>query len=75
MREITLSADEALIERASERAKREEKTLDEVFQQWLEQYAGRPGPIMTPGQYEEFMKRFAHIKFDRKFTRDEMNER
>jgi hypothetical protein len=75
MREITLSADEALLERASERAKREEKTLNEAFQQWLEQYAGRPRPIMTPEQYEEFMCRFSHIRPDGPYTRDEMNER
>ena len=72
MREITLSADEALIERASERAKREEKTLDEVFREWLEHYAPER-PARVP--YEEVMRRLAHIKFDRTFTRDEMNER
>ena len=75
MREITMSADEALIERANERAKREERSLNDAFQQWLEQYAGPPGPIMTPEQYEEFMKQFAHIQLGGPYTRDEMNER
>ena len=70
-----MSADEGLIERASERARREEKSLNEAFQQWLEQYAGRPGPIMTPEQYEAFMKQFAHIRPGGPYTRDEMNER
>jgi hypothetical protein len=75
MREITLSADEEVIERASERARRERKSLNEAFQQWLEQYAGRPKPIMTPEQYREFMKQFAHINPGGPYTRDEMNER
>jgi len=72
MREITLTADEALIERANERAKREQKSLNEVFQQWLEQYAPEP-PARIP--YEEVMRRLAHIRSAGPYTRDEMNER
>ncbi|MBZ5621693.1 MAG: hypothetical protein LAQ69_23645 [Acidobacteriia bacterium] len=75
MRKITLSADEELIVRARERAKREKRSLNEAFQKWLEQYAGHPGPIMTPAQYEEFMRQFAHIRPGGPYTRDEMNER
>jgi hypothetical protein len=75
MRKITLSADEELIERARERAKREKKTLSSAFREWLEQYAGTSGPTMTPEEFDELMRSLAHVKFDRTFTRDEMNER
>lgn len=71
---ITLSADEKLIEAARERARAEHTTLNAQFRRWLERYARRKeqadagmvtleelrGRICTGGQ---------------KFTRDEMNER
>jgi hypothetical protein len=75
MRKITLSADQELIERARERAKRENKTLSAAFREWLEQYADRRGPIMTPKEFDELMRSLSHIKFDRPFTRDEMDGR
>ncbi len=71
---ITLSADEALIEAARERARSENTTLNEEFRRWLEDYVRREqqarramatvrelrGKVRTGG---------------REFTRDEMNER
>jgi hypothetical protein len=78
MREITLSADEELIERASKRATREQMSLNEAFQKWLEQYATIDQPATetsTRPSFEEVMRRLSYVKFDRKFTRDEMNER
>ena len=74
MKNITLSADENLIEAARQRAVAEHTTLNEQFRLWLEEYVRRKqqadaaletinvlrGRISTGG---------------RKFTRDEMNER
>jgi hypothetical protein len=40
MRNITFSADGQLIDRARLRARRENKTLNAVFREWLQQYAG-----------------------------------
>ncbi len=39
MKNITLSADEALIEAARQRAREEHTTLNEQFRCWLEEYA------------------------------------
>jgi len=39
MKNITLSADEKLIEAARARARAEHTTLNELFRQWLEAYA------------------------------------
>ena len=74
MKNITLSADENLIEAARQRAVAEHTTLNEQFRLWLDEYVRRKqqadaamatinvlrGRISTGG---------------RKFTRDEMNER
>ena len=74
MKNITLSADEGMIEAARERAREENTTLNEQFRLWLAEYARREqraeramavvrelrGRVRTGG---------------RRFTRDEMNER
>jgi hypothetical protein len=43
MKNVTLSADEALIEAARERARQEHTTLNEQFRRWLADYAQRDG--------------------------------
>lgn len=70
---ITFSADEALIDEAREVARAENTTLNEQFRLWLEQYARR-----RRGQkFEEFMEQIKgkYSSGGRKFTREEMNER
>ncbi len=74
MKNITLSADESLIEAARKRASTENTTLNEQFRQWLSRYVHRDG------QAEKAMQviRELQVAVDtggRKFTRDEMNER
>ena len=74
MKNITLSADEALIEAARKRAAKENTTLNEQFRQWLADYVGRER------QAERAMQTIREIQGTistggRKFTRDEMNER
>jgi hypothetical protein len=73
MKNITLSADERLIEEAREKARAEHTTLNEEFRRWLAGYVNREnradramrtirelqGKVVTHGPY----------------TRDEMNER
>jgi chromosomal replication initiation ATPase DnaA len=74
MKNITLSAPEALIEAARKRAEQHQTTLNAEFRQWLRSYAqhhestDRALAILTKiGRYASSGKR--------KFTRDEMNER
>jgi hypothetical protein len=72
MRNITFSADERLIDKAREIAKREERTLNDVFREWLTSYVGRED---IGRRYDELMDRLSYVRAGRKFTRDEMNER
>jgi hypothetical protein len=73
MRNITLSADEALIEEARALAKSENSTLNEQFRLWLEAYTRK----QRVNRYRAVMDDLQG-KIDtggHKFTRDEMNER
>lgn len=73
MKNITLSADEHLIERARQTARSEHKTLNAAFREWLEQYTARDGDVE---EYDRLMQRLrGRVVAGRKFTREEMNER
>ena len=73
MKNITLSADDSLIERARQTARAQHKTLNQAFREWLEQYA-HPEPDRA-AEYEALMKRLSYVKAGRQFTREEMNGR
>jgi hypothetical protein len=72
MKNITLSADEHLIEKARAVARAQHKTLNAAFREWLEQFTSKSG---RGAEYDSLMKRLRHVNAGRKFTRDEMNER
>ncbi len=72
MKNITLSADEHLIERARQTARSQHKTLNLAFREWLEDYVAGGETLL---EYDEVMRRLSHVRAGRKFTRDEMNER
>jgi hypothetical protein len=72
IKNITLSAEEDLIDAAREIAKSEHKTLNAVFREWLEQYRLR---ISTATSYRETMKALSHVDSGGRFSRKEMNER
>lgn len=72
MKNITLSADEFLIEKARQKAKKERKSLNVVFREWLSRYAGRTDVAQD---YLKMMKKLGYARSGHKFTRDEMNER
>ena len=74
MKNITLSADEGLIEAARQRAAKENTTLNEQFRRWLADYVGRQR------QAERAMAAIDAVAEvidtgGRKFNREEMNER
>lgn len=71
VKNITLSADEHLIERARQAARSQHKTLNAAFREWLEQYVQSGAAL----EYDEVMRKLSHIRAGRKYTRDEMNER
>lgn len=72
LKNITLSADEAIIEQARKRATSEHTTLNDLFRAWLTRYASQPG---AADQYERLMVRLGHVQSGGKFSREEMNER
>ena len=73
MKNITLSADEKLIEVARERARAEHTTLNAEFRRWLADYAQREQRMQHYDQVVEKLR--GKVRVGRKLTRDEMNER
>jgi predicted transcriptional regulator len=71
MKNVTLSADDALIEQARLVARAQHKTLNAVFREWLREFVGQSG---SRREYDGLMSRLAYVKAGRHFSRDEMNE-
>ena len=74
MKNVTLSAEEGLIEEARRIAASRSTTLNAEFRQWLSDYVGRKR------QSEKAMATIRELQGKygtggRKFTREEMNER
>lgn len=74
MKNITLSADDNLIEAARERARAEHTTLDEQFRLWLADYVRQESRADAAMALVEELRHEVRTG-GRKFTRDEMNER
>jgi predicted transcriptional regulator len=72
MKNVTLSAEEDLIERARLVARAQRRTLNAAFREWLTQFTAAPGDVQS---YDSLMQRLRHIDAGRHFSRDEMNER
>ena len=70
---ITFTADEALIEEARDAARAENTSLNEQFRLWLEQYARKRRAAKAMQVIAELQGKIN--TGGRKFTRDEMNER
>lgn len=72
MKNITLSADEDLIEKARSIARGQKRTLNAAFREWLTQFTASEGETQN---FDALMKNLRHVKAGRRFTRDEMNDR
>ena len=72
LKNITLSAEEALIERARQRADAESTTLNAEFRRWLAQYAEHP---QSASDFRAFMVRLNYAQPGKTFSREELNER
>ena len=72
IKNITLTADEAIIQQARRRAVVENTTLNEPFREWLKQYAEQPA---ASDRFTAVMEQLQHIQAGRSFTRLQMNER
>ena len=72
MKNITLSADEDLIEKARATARAQRRTLNDAFREWLKQFTASEGDVQA---YQALMKRLKHVDAGRNYTREELNER
>lgn len=72
LKNITLSADEELIQKAREKAAIENTTLNATFRQWLAQYTNS---LFKNDDYDQFMHSLSYVNPGRKYNRDELNER
>jgi hypothetical protein len=72
MKNVTLSADENLIEKARLLAQAQHTTLNAVFREWLQQFTSQAGSAQ---EFDALMNRLQHVRTTRAFSRDERNER
>ena len=72
LKNITLSADEKLIEKARKRAKKHKTSLNSEFRKWLIKYSGEN---TNTDNYSLIMKHLDYVRAGKKFSRDELNER
>jgi predicted transcriptional regulator len=72
MRNVTLSAEEELIDRARVVARERHTTLNEAFREWLRQFASSKSDVQA---FDDLMETLRHVNAGRHFTRDELNER
>ena len=72
VKNITLSADEHLIDQARKAAEAQHTTLNAAFREWLKEFSGREERAR---RFDELMNRLDYFSVDRKYSRDEMNER
>ena len=72
LKNITLSADEQLIQRAREKAATENTTLNASFRQWLAQYTNS---FFKNDDYDSLMFSLSYVNSGQKFNRDQLNER
>jgi hypothetical protein len=72
MKNVTLSADEELLEQARSIARSQHRTLNAAFREWLTQFTASAGDEQG---FNLLMKRLSHVSAGGKFSRDEMNSR
>jgi hypothetical protein len=72
LKNITLSAEGDLIQKARQKAVKEKSTLNALFRHWLNQYVEKDKHKLD---FDALMGRLKHVRAGRKFTREQMNER
>lgn len=75
MRNITLSAADALIDRAREKARSQGVTLNDEFRKWLTAYVQGDGSESAVTRFRAVMQALPKVEAGKVFGRDEMNER
>jgi hypothetical protein len=73
MKNITLSADEHLIELAREEARARKTTLNAMFREWLREFSQQEENRKRADEVIQNLSK--HLTFAHKPTREELNER
>jgi hypothetical protein len=72
MKNVTLSADEDLIEQARLVARSQRRTLNAAFREWLLHFTAQAG---NGQEVDALMRRLRHVNSGSRFSRDEVNKR
>lgn len=72
MRNITLSADEELIEKARLMAKQRRRTLNQEFRDWLVRYTRQTASV---SEFDALLEQLVHVRSAGPYSRDVMAER
>ena len=75
MRNITLSATDALIDQAREKARAQGLTLNHEFRKWLASYVQEQDAQSAVARFRSVMQALPSVDAGRTFSRDELNER
>ena len=75
MKNITLSAEEDLIEAARKEARAQQTTLNQMFRDWLASIVAAKTRLRQAQAGVLLDRLAAEVNAGRKFTREEMNER
>ena len=74
MKNVTLSAEEGLIQNARHLAEAQKTTLNQMFRDWLAGLS-RKQEHSHREEVEAIFRRLDHVNAGRKFSREEMNAR
>jgi len=74
LRNITLSADDQMIDLARKKASASASTLNAEFRKWLESYATAQGDAAVT-RFRAVMQQLGEVDAGRSFSRDELNLR
>jgi predicted transcriptional regulator len=72
MKNITLSADEDLIEKARSLARAQGKTLNQAFREWLAEFTATEGDAQS---FDALTKSLRNVDAGKRLSREELNER
>ncbi len=72
MKNVTLSVHEGVLKAARQRAQQEGKSLNEVFREWIQDYACRG---LHSNNFTRLMEDLSYAKSGGTWSRDERNER
>ena len=72
VKNVTLTAEDELIERARHVAHSQHKTLNVAFREWLQEYVTQDS---ATADYDALMAKLSHAHSTGPYTREEMNER